>query len=70
MGWKSTIEITRKEAIAAIEKALNRDHYEDFTNEELEQMMYGLDIGDDIELPYHGYEFIIRDNEDEINNFN
>lgn len=68
MGWKSTIEITRKEAIQAIISSLDKTPYDEMTNEQLEDMMYQLDIGDDVNKPYYGYNFIIRNNEDEIDN--
>jgi hypothetical protein len=62
MGWKSTIELTRREAIDAIMKSLDKTPYDEMTNEELEDMMYGLNIGDDINKPYFGHNFIITDN--------
>ena len=68
MGWKSTIEITRKEAIQAIISSLDKTPYDEMTNEQLEDMMYQLDIGDDAHKPYYGYNLIIRNNEDEIDN--
>lgn len=68
MGWKSTIEITRREAIQAIISSLDKTPYDEMSNEQLEDMMYGLNIGDDINKPYFGHNFTIRDNEDEIDN--
>ena len=68
MGWKSTIEITRKEAIQAIISSLDKTPYDEMTNEQLKDMMYQLDIGDDARKPYFGYNFIIHNNEDEIDN--
>lgn len=62
MGWKSTIELTRREAIDAIMKSLDKTPYDEMTNEELEDMMYGLNIGDDINKPYFGHNFTITDN--------
>jgi hypothetical protein len=62
MGWKSTIELTRREAIDAIMKSLDKTPYDEMTNEELEDMMYGLNIGDDINKPYFGHNFTIIDN--------
>ena len=61
MGWKSTIDITRGEAINAILKSLDKTPYDNMTNEQLEDMMYKLDIGDNINLPYYGYNFCITD---------
>ncbi len=60
MGWKSTIEITREEAIKAIILSLDETPYDQMTNEQLEDMMYKLDIGDDVDKPYYGYNFTIR----------
>jgi hypothetical protein len=68
MGWKSTIEITRKEAIQAIISSLDKTPYDEMTNKQLEDMMCQLDIGDDVHKPYYGYNFIICNNEDEIDN--
>lgn len=47
MGWKSTIDITREEAIAAIIESMDKTPYDLMTNSELEEMMYRLNIGDD-----------------------
>jgi hypothetical protein len=68
MGWKSTIEITRKEAIQAIISSLDKTPYDEMTNEQLEDMMYQLDIGDDLNKPYYGHNFIIRNSEEDIDN--
>lgn len=61
MGWKSTIDITRSEAIRAIIDTINRKSYEEMSNEELEDIMYGLGIGDDFGKPYFGHNFNIKD---------
>ena len=61
MGWKSTIEITRREAIEAIIKAVDKTPYDDMTNSELEDMMYKLGIGDELDLPYFGHNFTVLD---------
>lgn len=68
MGWKSTRYITRKEAISAIIDSLDKTPYDDIPNGELENMMYELNIGDDIDLPYFGYNFCIFDTEEENKN--
>lgn len=65
MGWKSTITLTRREAILAIQQCI--DEYETKTNPELEEIMYGLGIGDDLNKPYFGYNFDIVDNDVENN---
>jgi len=65
MGWKSTIWLTRQEAINAIEdaklKAGYDDPYKHISNDQLDAMMYDLDIGDDPNLPYYGHNFIVVD---------
>lgn len=66
MGWKCTIDITRKEAIAAIIATLNSTSYDDMSNEELKDMMYGLGIGDEVGKSYYGYNFTIHDSEKDI----
>jgi hypothetical protein len=63
MGWKSTIDITRDEAISAIIVAVNNKQYEEMSNEELKDLMYGLNIGDDVNLPYFGHNFSIVEDE-------
>jgi hypothetical protein len=40
----------------------------EMTNDELEELMYKLDIGDDTDKPYYGHNFIIRNSDDEIDN--
>lgn len=64
MGWKSTIELTRKEAIQAIMVSLNETPYDEMSNEELEKLMYKLDIGDDFNKPYYGHNFRVSDDGD------
>lgn len=54
MGWKSTIDISREEAIALIAK---RTGYKELNNEQLADLLDELGYGDDIELPYYGYNF-------------
>jgi hypothetical protein len=61
MGWKSTINITRREAITAIMHAVDKTPYDDMTNEQLEDMMCELGIGNEIGLPYYGYNFDVSD---------
>jgi len=60
MGWKSTIDISREEAIYAILKSMPND-LEDLTNTELEDLMYKLGIGEDTDKPYYGYNFNVVD---------
>lgn len=65
MGWKSTITITRRQAIAAIVQVIDKTPYEEMTNEELDDMMCKLGIGEDVGKPYYGYNFIVSDIENE-----
>lgn len=59
MGWKSTIEISRTEAKKLIlEKLMSLDN---LSNKELENMLEELGYGDNINLPYYGYNFNIVD---------
>lgn len=64
MGWKSSICITRKEAINAIMQTIDNP-YEERSNRELEDIMYKLNIGDDTNLPYFGHNFRVVDTEEE-----
>ena len=69
MGWKSTISITREQATEAILIAQNKkreDPFAGYSNRELEEMLYELEVGDDRNLPYFGHNFIVHDNQDEI----
>ena len=68
MGWKSTKVITREEAIKAIMQSLDETPYDEMSNEELTEVMYQLDIGDDENKPYYGHNFLIADSKDETDN--
>lgn len=61
MGWKSTIDMTREEAIRLILAAQDRKSFEEMTNEELENQLYGLGYGDDTSLSHYGYNFSVMD---------
>ena len=61
MGWKSTIEITRKEAIKAIIDSIDKTPFDEMSNSDLEALMYDLSIGSEFNKPYYGYNFIIND---------
>lgn len=58
MGWKSTLTITRDEAITAIITEMAKLHQK--TNSELEDIM-GTMFGDDADKPYFGHNFWIVD---------
>jgi len=63
MGWKSTINLTRSQAITAILSTIKKTPYDNMTNDELTNIMYGLDMGDDTDKPYYGHNFNIVDDE-------
>lgn len=56
MSWKSTKTITREEAIKLI-----TTHIENFSNEELANGLEKLGFGDNLNLPYCGYNFSVKD---------
>lgn len=57
MGWKSTVDITRTQALALImEYALQCGNLSDV---ELEDLLETLGYGDNTNLPYFGYNFNI-----------
>lgn len=59
MGWKSTMDITREEAIRLI---MNRAMFvHTFTDQELVNMVESMGYGDNKELPYYGHNFNIID---------
>lgn len=61
MGWKSTIDIERKEAERLIkERLVNLDN---LSNQEIEDMLESLGYGDKGDLPYFGHNFIVINNE-------
>ena len=60
MSWKSTITITREEAIRLIISQILP--LSDKTDEELATMLEECGFGEDSELEYYGYNFIVTDN--------
>lgn len=64
MGWKSTIDISRDEAIKLILEAQDRTEYNNMSNEELENLLYGHGYGDDPSLSHYGCNFSIMDDND------
>jgi len=62
MGWKSTVDITRDEAIGLIFTKLGYSHK--LSNSELADLVESLGYGDDPDLPYFGHNFIVKDNAD------
>ena len=65
MGWKSTIDITRKQALAlVIDYSLKCGNLSD---SELEDLLEHLGYGDNTNLPYFGYNFNITKQQDNEN---
>lgn len=58
MGWKSTFEIEREEAIGAIMTEMSKVYQK--SNSELEDIMRDM-FGDDPDKPYYGYNFLVVD---------
>lgn len=65
MGWKTTVKITREQAINLILSARSRKPYDKKTNEELEQLLYENDYGDNPKLSHFGHNFIVVDKVEE-----
>jgi hypothetical protein len=59
MGWKSTIDLSRREAISRIMDRIN--DIENMSNNELSVLMESLGYGDNTELPLYGHNFNIID---------
>lgn len=59
MGWKSTLDIDRDEAIKLILAAQTRTPFDEMTNKELEEQLYTYGYGDNPDLPYYGYNFSV-----------
>lgn len=59
MGWKSTRDIEKSEAIRLIFERLSQVHK--LSNDELSDILEALGYGDDINLPYYGYNFWVVD---------
>lgn len=61
MGWKSTMDLDRKEAIRLIMAAQEKTPFDEMTNDQLEEQLYAHGYGDDDALPYYGYNFSVQD---------
>ena len=59
MGWKSRLDISRDEAIAAIRAA--NEPLEKLSNSELEELISNLNVDDDPHKPYCGYNVTVND---------
>lgn len=61
MGWKSTVDISRKTAIELIQNRLLTA-----SNSQLGNAVEYLGYGDDLNLDFYGHNFMVHDNcEDE-----
>jgi hypothetical protein len=62
MGWKSTVDISRKEAIQLVFARMADVHQ--MPDKDLGDMLATLGYGEDPNLPYYGYNFFVVDKED------
>ena len=59
MGWKSTIEISREEAIRLIQSKLSDEILSKSTNRDIEYMMEYMGFGDNPDWEYFGHNFFV-----------
>jgi hypothetical protein len=62
MGWKSTVDITRKEALRLVFARMADVHT--MSDGDLGDMLETLGYGDDTNLPYYGHNFLVVDKPD------
>jgi hypothetical protein len=67
MGWKSTIDITRDEAMRLINIKLGKASR--MSDNQLADFLEELGFGDDPNLPYCGHNFNVCDEDDEAETF-
>lgn len=60
MGWKSTLRISKERALKLIQERV-----ESLSNEQLEDLVEHLGYGNDCDLAYYGYNFIVSEESDE-----
>jgi hypothetical protein len=60
MGWKSTLDLSREDAIRLIMAAQTRTPFDEMTNNELEEQLYAYGYGDNTDLPHYGYNFMVH----------
>lgn len=63
MGWKSTKNISRHEAISLLVKRIP-----DMTDEDLGRALVAVGYGDNDDLEYYGFNFSVDDDDDDENN--
>ena len=59
MGWKSTVDISRKEAMRLIHGRID-----ELSDRDLADVLETMGFGDDTNLPYYGHNFFVIDKED------
>ena len=59
MGCKSTIEISREEAIRLIQSKLSDEILSKSTNRDIEYMMEDMGFGDNPDWEYFGHNFFV-----------
>ena len=67
MGWKSTIEISREEAIRLIQSKLSDEILSKSTNRDIEYMMEDMGFGDNPDWEYFGHNFFVVNEVKEYN---
>lgn len=59
MGWKSTIEISREEAIRLIQSKLSDERLSKLPNRDIEYIMEDMGFGDNPDWEYFGHNFFV-----------
>ena len=59
MGWKSTIEISREEAIRLIQSKLSDERLSELPNRDIEYIMEDMGFGDNPDWEYFGHNFFV-----------
>lgn len=67
MGWKSTIEISREEAIRLIQSKLSDERLSKLLNRDIEYMMEDMGFGDNPDWEYFGHNFFVVNEVKEYN---
>ena len=67
MGWKSTIEISREDAIRLIQSKLSDERLSELPNRDIEYMMEDMGFGDNPDWEYFGHNFFVVNEVKEYN---
>ena len=59
MGWKSTIDISREEAIKLIQSKMSDEVFKSMPNRDIEYMMEDMGFGDNPDWEYFGHNFFV-----------